>query len=249
MVGRRAAPPGRSVSLYAIGDLHGCPEELEVLLDWIGPSSDDTLIFLGDYVDRGPGVRVLVNRLVELRSASVGTVFLRGNHEDMLLDYLGLTGGRHGELYLGTGGAETLRSYGVPTDTRGTAAATLLPPSHVQFLRALVTSFTHDRFLFVHAGVRPDVPLDEQTDEDMLWIRAPFFERPHQLPYTVVFGHTPSREARIDLPQSIGLDTGLVFGNKLTCLDVTAQRLIQVHRGDRHAHTQELTEAPRGVQA
>jgi serine/threonine protein phosphatase 1 len=234
------------VSLFAIGDLHGCPDELEVLLEHIGPSSADTLVFLGDYVDRGPAVRMLMDRLVELRSEPVGTVFLRGNHEDMLLHYLGYRG-RHGSVYLANGGGATLRSYGIAQSMSGKSAAAMIPPSHLQFLLDLALSFARDRYLFVHAGIRPGTPLDEQDEEDLLWIREEFFTRNHQLPYTIVYGHTPDREARVQLPYHIGLDTGLVYGNKLSCLDVTNERLLQVQRGGKRVLARDLADAVRGA--
>jgi diadenosine tetraphosphatase ApaH/serine/threonine PP2A family protein phosphatase len=230
------------MSVYAIGDLHGCPNELEVLLETIAPGDDDTIVFLGDYVDRGPSVRELVDRLLRLRSEAFASIFLRGNHEDMLLSYLGV-GGQHGEVYLENGGAMTLGSYGVPAGTRGAACLALLPPEHVEFFRNCGLHYVAGSFLFVHAGIRPGVALAEQTEEDRLWIREEFFAHPHGLPYTVVFGHTPTREARIDLPYRIGLDTGLVYGNKLSCLDVGGQRLLQVSRGARRATTRDLAPA------
>jgi serine/threonine protein phosphatase 1 len=218
------------MGVFAIGDLHGCPEELDVLLQHLGAGPGDTLVFLGDYVDRGPRVRPLVERLLRLRQEGPATVFLRGNHEDMLLAYLGLPG-RHASAYLANGGTATLASYGVPAGVHGAAAAALVPPEHLRFFRELVLMHEHERFLFVHAGVRPGIELAQQDEEDLLWIREDFFTVRHDLPYTVIFGHTPQREARVALPFHLGLDTGLVYGNKLSCLDVAGQRLLQVGRG------------------
>ncbi len=227
------------MGVFAIGDLHGCPAELEVLLARIAPGADDTLVFLGDYVDRGGGVRPLIDRLLRLRAEAPRTVFLRGNHEDMLLAYLGLAG-HYADAYLANGGTATLASYGVPSATRGAAAAALLPPAHLDFLSSLALTHRHDRYLFVHAGVRPGVPLERQSDEDLLWIREEFFGARHDLPMTVVFGHTPQREVRLALPFHIGLDTGLVYGNKLSCLDVAGRRLLQVKRGAARATERDL---------
>lgn len=227
------------MSLFAIGDLHGCPDELEVLLEAIAPRAEDTIVFLGDYVDRGPGVRALVDRLIRLDAEPFTSIFLRGNHEDMLLAHLG-RGGRHGDVYLENGGAITLASYGVPAGARGPDAAAFLPPEHLAFFAACRLQHVAGAFLFVHAGIRPGVPLAAQTEEDLLWIREEFFNHPHALPYAVVFGHTPTREARIELPYRIGLDTGLVYGNKLSCLDVEGQRLVQVARGARRATLRDL---------
>lgn len=230
------------MSLYAIGDLHGCPDELEVLLDTIAPAEGDTVVFLGDYVDRGPGVKPLVDRLLRLSAEPFTSIFLRGNHEDMLLAYLGI-GGRHGDVYLENGGGATLRSYGVPLGTPGAASAALLPAEHVAFFRACKLQHLVAPFLFVHAGIRPGIALADQDEEDLLWIREEFFTRPHALPYTVVFGHTPTREARVELPYRIGLDTGLVYGNKLSCLDADGRRLVQVQRGSRRALVRDLAPA------
>ncbi len=230
------------MNLYAIGDLHGCPDELEVLLDALAPGEGDTVVFLGDYVDRGPAVRKLVDRLLTLRDEAFASVFLRGNHEDMLLSYLGISG-RHGDVYLENGGGMTLASYGIPPGTPGPKGAPLLPPEHVEFFRRCRLQYVVGPYLFVHAGIRPGVTLEDQEEEDLLWIREEFFLRPHALPYTVVFGHTPTREARIDLPYRIGLDTGLVYGNKLSCLDVERRRLVQVARGARRPTTRDLAPA------
>ena len=230
------------MNLFAIGDLHGCPNELEVLLDAIAPGPTDTVVFLGDYVDRGPAVRQLVDRLLRLRGEAFTSVFLRGNHEDMLLAHLGI-GGRHGDVYLENGGGTTLASYGIPTGTPGRASLALLPAEHVEFFRTCRLHHVAGSFLFVHAGIRPGVSLPDQDEEDLLWIREEFFSQPHSLPHTVVFGHTPTREARIDLPYRIGLDTGLVYGNKLSCLDTDGQRLVQVARGARRATTRDLAPA------
>ncbi len=230
------------MSVYAIGDLHGCPDELEVLLGALAPGDGDTLVFLGDYVDRGPAVRPLVERLLRLPAEPFTSVFLRGNHEDMLLAYLGVAG-RHGDVYLENGGGMTLASYGIPSGTSGAATLELIPSEHIAFFRSCRLQYLAAPFLFVHAGIRPGVPLVDQDEEDLLWIREEFFSRPHALPYTVVFGHTPTREARIELPYRIGLDTGLVYGNKLSCLDVDGQRLVQVARGARRATTRDLAPA------
>ncbi len=227
------------MAVFAIGDLHGCPDELEVLLERLGAGAGDTLVFLGDYVDRGPRVRPLVERLLRLRDESPTTVFLRGNHEDMLLAYLGLAG-RHGDVYVANGGGATLASYGVPPGAIGADAAACFPPEHLAFFRGLPLMHRERRFLFVHAGVRPGVALEQQTDDDLLWIREEFFATRHDLPWTVVFGHTPQREARIALPFHVGLDTGLVYGNKLSCLDVDARRLLQVRRGARRVLERDL---------
>jgi calcineurin-like phosphoesterase family protein len=223
---------------FVIGDLHGCVEELDRLLDTCAPTSTDTVVFLGDYIDRGPSPRGVIDRLLRLRGEGPDCVFLKGNHEDMFLAFLGYPG-RYGEAFVSNGGAATLRSYGLPEDPAA-VEATALPPGHLEFLLGLRLQYPCGRFLCVHAGLNPARPLHDQQDEDLLWIREEFVLHPHSFPVTVVFGHSPHREVRLDLPYKIGLDTGLVYWNKLSCLELTEKRLFQIRRGERRVHSTSL---------
>jgi len=228
--------------LIAIGDIHGCADEVGVLLDAIAPSAGDKLVFLGDYVDRGASPRAVIERLIELRDSRVcDTVFLRGNHEDMMLAYLGEPG-RHGEAFLFNGGRATLASYSVSPTIRGDAARALIPARHLEFFRALELKHVEGSVLFVHAGIAPLRALDQQDEEDLLWIREEFIRNPHPLPLTVVFGHTPQREVFWHLPYKIGLDTGCVYGNKLSCLDFTSETLLQVERDSCHVTRRDVSD-------
>jgi serine/threonine protein phosphatase 1 len=219
--------PGR---LLAVGDVHGCIDELSLVLDAIEPTSYDKVVFLGDYVDRGPNSRGVIDLLIGLRdSRRCQTVFLRGNHEDMFLDFLGERGS-HGDAFLFNGGRATLASYGLSPALRRSEARAHLPDSHLQFLRDLELRHEDEPFLFVHAGVSPIRTLADQDTEDLLWIRDEFIRNRHPFSWTIVFGHTPQREVLWDLPFKIGLDTGCVYGNKLSCLDLTAGVLLQVER-------------------
>ena len=215
---------------FVIGDIHGCVTEVDRLLDTLAPDSSDTLVFLGDYIDRGPSPRAVVDRMLRLRQEGPRCVFLKGNHEDMFLGYMGRRGA-YGEAFLLNGGEATLRSYGLEGQLPQ-AAAERLPPAHLEFLLSLEMRFQHGAFLCVHAGVAPTRPLDDQRDEDLLWIRDAFIAHPHPFPYTVLFGHTPQREVFVDQPYKIGLDTGLVYWNKLSCLELEEQRLYQIRRGE-----------------
>lgn len=225
--------------VYVVGDLHGCVHELETFLEAIAPTETDTLCFLGDYIDRGQFSKAVVDRLIRLKGEGPHCVFLKGNHEDMFLDFLGLPG-QYGESFLVNGGGPTLVSYGIAGLT-GQAAANRLPPEHLEFLQNLQLWVCFGDFLCVHAGVRPNRSTDEQSEEDLLWIRGEFILHPHLLPYTVVFGHTPQRQVLLDLPYKIGLDTGLVYGNKLSCLELSEKELIQVPKGARRAVRTSLT--------
>jgi len=219
--------------LFAVGDIHGCVDELEVMLGAIDPQPGDKLVFLGDYVDRGPSPKGVIDRLIELRASQrCQTVFLRGNHEDMFMAFLG-EHGSHGEAFLFNGGRSTLASYGVKSGTVRESVPSLLPPEHLDFLRALELSHVVDPYVFVHAGISPLHPLEKQDEEDLLWIREEFIRNRHRLAKTVIFGHTPQREVLWHLPYKVGLDTGCVYGNKLSCLDFTSRVLLQVERETR----------------
>jgi serine/threonine protein phosphatase 1 len=236
MSNKLKSPTGR---LFAIGDIHGCPDELATMLRRIDPKRGDIVVFIGDYVDRGPSSRDVVEQLLELKAESgCEPIFLRGNHEDMMLSFLGLPG-RFGESFLFNGGASTLDSYGV-TESQLDQAALLIPDRHLAFFSDLAISYLYPPYLFVHAGVMPARQLDEQVPEDMLWIRQEFIFNPHDLGQTVVFGHTPMKTVMFDPPYKIGIDTGLVYGNKLTCIEFREGLLYQVGRNSREVKLQRL---------
>jgi len=218
---------------YVIGDIHGCAAELRRLVEALPLVRGDQLVFLGDYIDRGPDSNAVVSHLASLQGLlpQVEVVFLRGNHEDMLLSYLGFSG-QHGDMFLINGGKATLASYGLgPDEVTAERALSVIPAEHLSFFRQLKNYHLMDSFLCVHAGIHPQKPLAEQTDEELLWIRNSFIYRSHSLPYTVLFGHTPQPTVLYDLPYKVGLDTGLVYGNMLTCLEVDEKVLFQIGRG------------------
>ena len=215
---------------FVIGDIHGCLDELASLVEALPLERSDRLIFLGDYIDRGPDSKEVVSYLIELQSrAAPELIFLKGNHEDMFLSYLGLPG-RHGDMFLYNGGGPTLASYAISPRSRPSEALTSIPSSHLEFFRRLRIYYVAPPFFCVHAGIDPAVSLDEQDEEEMLWIRDQFILSRHTLPYTVLFGHTPQEEVMFHLPYKVGLDTGLVYGNKLSCLELEEQVLFQIGR-------------------
>jgi serine/threonine protein phosphatase 1 len=223
------------MSRYVIGDIHGCSDELRRVLDSLALTQGDTLVFLGDYIDRGPDSSGVVSYLLAFQKSSpeIAFVFLRGNHEDMLLSFLGL-GGEHGDMFLVNGGRTTLESYGLATQQPSRQEAlSAIPAEHLAFYKQLVSYHVMDCFLCVHAGINPQKSLAEQTEEELLWIRNTFIYRSHPLPYTVLFGHTPQPTVFYDLPYKVGLDTGLVYGNMLTCLELDEKVLYQIGRGRR----------------
>jgi serine/threonine protein phosphatase 1 len=218
--------------LYAVGDIHGGLDLLEAMLRLIAEDARErdsarqkTLVFLGDYVDRGPDSRGVVERLMREALAGFDAHFLKGNHEAILLDFLEEP--RRLDHWLMNGGDATMRSYGVdverlarlgaPAEIWRNAFADALPDSHLRFFRRLKLSVSFGDYLFVHAGVRPGVPLDAQSEADLVWIRAPFLEHGGAFGKIVVHGHTPGRDP-VKRPNRIGIDTGAVFTGRLTAL-------------------------------
>ena len=220
--------------MYAIGDVHGCAAELGCLLRHLenveGVERDDLVVFLGDYIDRGPDSRGVVEEVLNFQSLFPNTKCLRGNHEDMLLDFLGF-GGRLGEAFLYNGGIDTVQSYGISVFAPPEEMITRLPAEHFKFFCELESIVKADNFIFVHAGLNPLRDLYKQNDGEVFWIRDEFINNVHNFNATVIFGHTPHQEILMHPPYKIGIDTGLVFGNKLTCLEVTSGRAMQIVRG------------------
>jgi serine/threonine protein phosphatase 1 len=199
--------------IFAVGDIHGCHDKLRDLLgripiDW----SRDRLVFMGDYIDRGPQSFEVVEHLIGLQERHPEVVFLKGNHEQMLSDYLA---GKDRMLYLYNGGQQTLESY----LRNGAAGQFPIPPRHRRFFDELRLFYETESYIFVHAGLRGDTPLTEQGPEDLLWIREEFIDSPHSFGKQVVFGHTPFDRPLVQA-NKIGIDTGAVFGNKLTCVQL-----------------------------
>jgi len=205
--------PSDGPATYVIGDIHGCLRPLQRLLEKFAPQPGDEVVFIGDYIDRGPQSREVVEHLLGL---SYRCVFLLGNHEKMLLDYLD---GKDEGLFLANGGLATIQSYG------GHVAN--IPPAHLRFFRDLQLMYETEHYLFVHAGVRPLVSLENQTVDDLVWIRQEFFQFIGRFSKLVVFGHTPLRQVLL-APDRIGIDTGCVFGGKLSCLRLPDREIIQV---------------------
>lgn len=199
-------------SIYAIGDIHGCIDRLIDLLAKIDADpARDQLVFLGDYIDRGPSSYEVVAHLIELSRWIPGVVFLKGNHEEMLTQYLE---GMNRHLFLINGGQATLESY---MKHRTHENGDLIPSDHLRFFASLRLYYQTDDYIFVHAGMREDIPLEAQRSEDLLWIRDEFIASDHDFGKRVVFGHTPFNNPLVKV-NKIGIDTGAVYGNRLTCV-------------------------------
>ena len=209
--------------LLTIGDIHGCRDLLVPLIEKVEPTTEDQLVFLGDYIDRGPDSRGVVDDLLALQQQFPETVFLRGNHEQMLLDFLSETDTL---MFLLNGGAATLASYASEENAKPT-----IPSEHLNFFNNLQSSFVCGDFIFVHAGLRPGISIEEQDEHDMLWIRGEFVNSDYDWGKTVVFGHSPQPEV-LFRDNMIGLDTGAVYNNQLTCCDLLTRRLWQTSFAD-----------------
>jgi serine/threonine protein phosphatase 1 len=205
--------PGR---LLAVGDIHGCLRQLEEVLNKAAPTAVDQVVFLGDYVDRGPQSAGVIDYLIDFGKTYPATVFLRGNHEQMFVGYLD---GHDPAAFLLNGGLKTLSSY-------QDSGQWPIPEAHRLFLDGLANFYQTDDYIFVHAGLRPGVPLAEQEISDLLWIRREFINSAYDWGKTVVFGHTPLEQPMLE-EKRMGLDTGCVYGRLLTCCDVRTAEVWQ----------------------
>ncbi|MEM9269850.1 MAG: metallophosphoesterase family protein [Pseudomonadota bacterium] len=219
--------------IYAIGDVHGCLDDLNEMLARIDadlaahPHGDARLVFIGDYVDRGPNSRGVIDRLLELEAGPWNTTFLKGNHDERFARYLAQPEDRATSKYHWLsdpiGGGKTLESYGVTGSTSQDPLAThapalaAVPAAHRAFLDRLKLTERVGDYLFVHAGIRPGVALEDQVEHDLIWIREEFLTDTRDHGMVVVFGHTfmPQITATTNW---IGIDTGCVFEGVLSCL-------------------------------
>lgn len=225
-----AVPAGTRI--YAVGDVHGCREQLDRVLAMIDddnarrPAADTMLIFLGDLVDRGPDSAGVLDRLLALSTARAGVRFLKGNHEEVFLQ--ALDGAKDAlRLFCRVGGRETMLSYGLGAADYDALDYTelavrmdgLIPAAHRDFVAGFEDMIVVGDYAFVHAGIRPEVPLDEQRGSDLRWIRETFldYRRPH--PKVIVHGHTITSD--VDRrPNRIGIDTGAYASGKLSALGI-----------------------------
>lgn len=214
--------------IYAIGDVHGRADllgELQARIAKDARRASETrklVVYLGDYVDRGPDSAGVIERLIDGPLAGLEQVFLMGNHEDFFLQFL--EDPEMGPLWVTNGGDATLASYGV-TGAKDCGAkdmaalsrslAQKLPDAHLEFLKALSISHREGDYFFAHAGIRPGVPLDRQSDEDLMWIREPFLGSPDEHDVVVVHGHTPVEAGEVH-GNRIAVDTGAVWSGRLT---------------------------------
>ncbi|MAC79527.1 MAG: serine/threonine protein phosphatase [Rhodobacteraceae bacterium] len=215
--------------LYAVGDIHGHKAEMDKVLEWIatdgGPEAE--IVFLGDFVDRGPDSRGVIQALIDATSAGKPWHVLRGNHDRMFCRYVDegilhdsrILSGK-GYLHPALGGLETLKSYGIdaiegddPFELLDVAQREV-PQAHTNFLASRDLTLVRDGKLFVHAGIMPGKPLEDQIEDDLVWIRGPFLDYTDPHPWLVVHGHT-ALEAPQHFGNRIDLDGGAGYGRPL----------------------------------
>jgi serine/threonine protein phosphatase 1 len=229
----------RGVRIYAIGDIHGCSDLLSRLLRRIEadcqrrPVERALTVFVGDYIDRGPQSRDVIDILLHWRESN-GAVFLRGNHETFLPRFL--SDSKTLDEWRKYGGLETLLSYGLQPsispdreeqERLANQLAHSLPKEHFDFLESLEPFYSCGDFFFVHAGVRPGIPLDEQAEEDLLWIREEFLAYEQPFERLVVHGHTPVEAPEFRLNR-INIDTGAFATGRLTCIVIEGSSVTQL---------------------
>lgn len=235
----RTVPAGERV--YAIGDLHGQFDLLEAMsavilhLETILPAKRSRQVFLGDYVDRGPDTASVIEWLVNAPSA-IERVCLCGNHEALMLGYLESPEAL--DAWRSVGGGDTLASYGISRRLQGDRASRTrmwrefkltFPAQHRQFLSELHTVYQVGEYIFAHAGLRPGVPLGQQSVRDLLWIRSEFLDSEAEFEGMVVHGHSPARDV-VFRRNRIGVDTGAYVTRVLSCVMLEADEatVIQV---------------------
>lgn len=222
--------------VFGIGDIHGCDDLLEALLRGIDVITQNDphppiIVFLGDYVDRGPASRQVLDRLIGLEAQGRKARFICGNHEEAMLRFLGDVEG--GLAWPGYGGRETMASYGVtcPEDEQDLDAWRItqahlkdaVPLAHMRFLWGLEDKIELGDYLFVHAGLRPEKAIGAQSQRDLRWIREPFLSDPRPFSHVVVHGHTPSSQPYSD-ERRVGLDTWAYKSGVLTAVELKRER-------------------------
>ncbi|HUS35134.1 MAG TPA: metallophosphoesterase family protein [Verrucomicrobiae bacterium] len=208
---------GIVVRTFAIGDIHGCHIALVTLLDTVQPQPDDLVVFLGDYIDRGPGSREVVETLLGL-DQKFKVEFLRGNHEVMILD--ARYNFEKSVFWLSYGGKEAVQSYGANPKALWQSE---IPKSHWNFFHQTRRFFETDETIFVHACLNPELDMKDQSDDLLFWEDFSQLRKEHISGKRVICGHTLQRSKEIaNRGFAVCIDTGAFFGGWLTCLETTS---------------------------
>ena len=223
------------MNIFAIGDIHGCLKQLTSLLDKIFNhfgfnKKNDLLVYLGDYIDRGPNSKNVINHILKLQKEKVKSIFLMGNHEQIMIDFI-FNKINNLRYWLNLGADQTFKSYKIEVDEfikdgfgddkierLRNVLLNELSIEHIHFLKNLRLSYSIGKYLFVHAGINPEKTLKDQDKMDLLWSRSDqFFDKNFKFEKIIIHGHTPDKNI-INFPYRISVDTGCFFSGKLSCV-------------------------------
>ncbi len=208
---------------FAIGDIHGCHRPLVQLLNKIDPDPErDTLVFLGDYIDRGLESKEVISLIIDLKKTFRHLIPLLGNHEEMFLSWLA---GQDQDIFLQVGGAKTLASYGISLSYDDISK---IPAQHIHFIQELLLLWEDEHAIYVHAGLKPGEHLNTQPSRWCCWARGEFYRSDYDFGKKVVFGHTPFWDQPFQKKRKIGIDTGAVYGGRLSCLILPDMKFVSV---------------------
>ena len=223
------------MNIFAIGDIHGCLKQLVTLQDKIFNypqynRDEDFLLYLGDYIDRGPSSKDVINHILQLQTEGIKSIFLMGNHEQFMIDFL-FNKINNLSNWIINGADQTFKSYDIEVaefikdgfeddniDKLRNIFLSKLTKGHVYFFKNLKLTYIMGDYLFVHAGINPEKSLSEQNKMDFLWSRSDkFFDKNFEFEKIIVHGHSPEKEV-INFPYRINVDTGSFFSGKLSCV-------------------------------
>ena len=223
------------MNIFAIGDIHGCDKQLISLQQNIlkHPSfkkENDLIIYIGDYIDRGPNSKNVINQVIKLQNENIKSIFLMGNHERVMIDFL-FNKINNLENWLMNGADQTFKSYDIEVvefikdgfedhtiDKLRKVLIEKLGNEHLNFFNNLQLTFSVAQYLFVHAGIDPKKNLTDQSKKDYLWARSDdFFRKDFKAEKIIVHGHTPEKDV-VNFPYRINVDTGCYFSGKLSCV-------------------------------
>ena len=223
------------MNIFAIGDIHGCLKQLISLQKNILNSKNfkkdnDLLLYIGDYIDRGPHSKDVISQIIKLQKENIKSIFLMGNHEQVMIDFL-FNKINNLKYWLNLGADQTFKSYKIEVvefikdgfeddkiDRLRSVLLNELSDEHIHFLKNLRLSYSVGNYLFVHAGINPEKTLKNQDKKDLLWSRSDkFFDKNFKFEKIIVHGHTPEEKV-INFPYRINVDIGCFFSGKLSCV-------------------------------
>ena len=225
------------MNIFSVGDIHGCLKQLTSLHNKIFNhfsfnKKNDLLVYLGDYIDRGPNSKDVINHILKLQKEKINSLFLMGNHEQIMIDFV-FNKINNLRYWLNLGADQTFKSYKIEVaefikdgfgddkiDRLRSVLLNELSNEHIHFLKNLKLSYSIGKYLFVHAGINPEKVLKDQDKMDFLWSRSDqFFDKNFKFEQIIVHGHTPEKKI-VNYPYRINIDTGCFFSGKLSCVNL-----------------------------